>query len=172
MAKILGLDLGTNSVGWAIRETELFGRKQFYELFQNDKYEKLKDGSSLKELNLDNEIVDYGVCIFQKGVGDGKSGEFSLAAERRKNRSKRRLYNAKRYRKWELLKVLVDNNMCPLTIEELRLWSIGNWMQINGKWKNLGRAYPIHNENFQQWLAFDPAIFGNKGVSNSQYFGK
>ncbi|WP_214279244.1 hypothetical protein, partial [Escherichia coli] len=64
-----------------------------------------------------NEIVDYGVVIFQKGVGEGKSGEFSLAAERRKNRSKRRLYNAKRYRKWELLKILVENKMCPLTLE-------------------------------------------------------
>lgn len=97
MAKILGLDLGTNSIGWAIRETE-------------DEH---------------NQIIDNGVLIFQKGVGDGKSGEFSLAAEHRKNRGKRRLYNAKRYRKWELLKIMVENGMCPLTIDELRLWCVG-----------------------------------------------
>ena len=31
MAKILGLDLGTNSIGWAIRETENEGAKQIIE---------------------------------------------------------------------------------------------------------------------------------------------
>jgi len=140
MAKILGLDLGTNSIGWAIRDTDAD----------------------------ENQIVDDGVLIFQKGVGDGKSGEFSLAAERRENRSKRRLYNAKRYRKWELLKVLIENGMCPLTLEELRLWSIGNWQKVEDKWKNAGRVYPINNVEFQQWLAFDPAIFGHKGISNNE----
>ncbi|MDR1792125.1 MAG: hypothetical protein LBR36_01575, partial [Bacteroidales bacterium] len=140
MAKILGLDLGTNSIGWAIRETE----------------------------NEQNQIIDDGVLIFEKGVGDGKSGEFSLAAERRKNRGKRRLYNAKRYRKWELLKVLIENGMCPLSMDELRLWSVGNWQQgIDGKWKNKGRIYPVNNADFQNWLAFDPAIFGSKGTSEN-----
>ncbi|MDR0437964.1 MAG: hypothetical protein LBH22_06650 [Bacteroidales bacterium] len=140
MAKILGLDLGTNSIGWAIRDTEAD----------------------------ENQIIEDGVLIFQKGVGDGKSGEFSLAAERRKNRSKRRLYNAKRYRKWELLKILIENGMCPLTLEELRLWSIGNWQKIEDKWKNLGRIYPVNNAEFQQWLAFDLSIFGHKGISNNE----
>jgi CRISPR-associated endonuclease Csn1 len=139
MSKILGLDLGTNSIGWAIRDTN----------------------------ELENQIINTGVIHFQKGVGDGKSGEFSLAAERRKNRSKRRLYNAKRYRKWELLKVLIDNNMCPLTMDELRLWSIGQWKKINGKYKNVGRIYPINNIEFQQWLAFNPEIFGDKGLSKN-----
>ncbi|HEU4718952.1 MAG TPA: hypothetical protein VFU15_14005, partial [Bacteroidia bacterium] len=133
MTKILGLDLGTNSIGWAIRDTDALN---------------------------ENQIIDYGVLVFKKGVGDGKSGEFSLAAERRKNRSKRRLYNAKRYRKWELLKVLIDNGMCPLTSDELRLWSIGNWQEVHGKKKNLGRIYPISNEDFQRWLAFSPEYFG------------
>lgn len=140
MRRILGLDLGTNSIGWAIR-----------------------DSDTLNE----NQIVDYGVVIFKKGVGDGKNGEFSLAAERRKNRSKRRLYNAKRYRKWSLLKVLVENDMCPLTSEELRLWSIGKWQEINGRRKNVGRIYPLNNESFQKWLAFDPVYFGEKGVSEN-----
>lgn len=73
MGKILGLDLGTNSIGWAIRDTDTLEN---------------------------NQIVDYGVTIFEAGMGMNKNGEFSRAAERRSNRSKRRLYNAKRYRKW------------------------------------------------------------------------
>jgi len=163
MAKNLGLDLGTNSIGWAIRESEKDYRKQYYELFQQEKYEKIEEDSSI----LDNEIVDDGVLIFKKGVGQKEGKEVSLAAERRKNRSKRRLYNAKRYRKWELLKVLIEDNMCPLTLDELRLWSIGNWQEIDGKWKNKGRIYPINNVEFQQWLAFDPSFFGSKETSEN-----
>lgn len=153
MSSILGLDLGTNSIGWAIRGAERVEREQYNQRYKNN------------FLNVDNEIIDYGVVIFQKGVGDGKSGEFSLAAERRQNRSKRRLYNAKRYRKWELLKVLIENAMCPLASDELRLWSVGNWREIEGKKKNLGRIYPLNNGNFQRWLAFDPVYFEQKGIS-------
>jgi len=123
MSTILGLDLGTNSIGWAIRDIDS---------------EK------------DDQIVDYGVVVFKKGVGEGKSGEFSLAAERRMNRSKRRLYNAKRYRKWATLLELSKNNMCPITEEELRLWSIGNWQDG----KNRGRTYPT-SPDFIAWLAMD-----------------
>lgn len=155
MGRIIGLDLGTNSIGWAIREGERFEREQFSKQFKDCL------------LDLDNEIVDEGVVIFQKGVGEGKAGEFSLAAERRKSRSKRRLYNAKRYRKWALLKILIDAGMCPLTMDELRLWSVGNWRRFDGKKKNLGRVYPIGNEEFQKWLAFDPSYFGKKDVSEN-----
>lgn len=122
MGKFLGLDLGTNSIGWAIRDTS---------------EEK-------------NQITNYGVTIFEAGMGMNKSGEFSRAAERRANRSKRRLYNAKRYRKWATLKVLMENNMCPITEEELRLWSIGNWQDG----KNKGRVYPS-SPHFIAWLAMD-----------------
>ncbi|MCL2413055.1 MAG: hypothetical protein FWC98_02845 [Bacteroidales bacterium] len=132
--KTLGLDLGTNSIGWAIRDTE-------------------RD---------ENQIIDNGVGVFQKGVGDGKSGEFSLAAERRKNRSKRRLYNAKRYRKWELLKILIENGMCPLTLEELRLWSIGNWQKIDGKWKNKGRFILLIITTFNNGLPLTLHFLGIK----------
>lgn len=124
MSKIIGLDLGTNSIGWAIRDTD-----------------------TLEE----NQIIDKGVIVFKKGVGNDKSGEFSLAAERRKNRSKRRLYNAKRYRKWALLQVLMENGMCPISENELKLWSIGNWQKNK---KNKGRVYPTGND-FKAWLAMD-----------------
>lgn len=127
MTKILGLDLGTNSIGWAIREKD-----DFYE----------------------NQIRDAGVTIFKKGVGDGKNGEYSLAAERRSNRSKRRLYNAKRYRKWATLKLLVENNMWPLSMEELNLWRIGSWANIKGKAKNTGRIFPMAIK-FVNWIRMD-----------------
>jgi CRISPR-associated endonuclease Csn1 len=161
MTKILGLDLGTNSIGWAIRITDEAERKEFLEQFKKDN----------GHFGIENQIVDYNVVVFKKGVGDGKSGEFSLAAERRANRSKRRLYNAKRYRKWELLKVLVGNNMCPLSMEKLRLWSIGDWKNENGEWKNKGRKYPMGDE-WLKWLAMDKEYFGHNGIIESNHDGK
>lgn len=143
MTKILGLDLGTNSIGWAIRDTDV-AQNQFIATDEEQ-----------------NEFFNAGVVIFRKGVGEGKSGEFSLAAERRSNRSKRRLYNAKRYRKWEVLKVLFENNMCPLTNEERRLWSVGNWQDVDGNRKNLGRRYPM-SPDFLAWLAMDFEKIGNE----------
>ena len=131
MAKILGLDLGTNSIGWAIRNTEV---------------------------SKENQIVDDGVLIFQKGVGDGKSGEFSLAAERRDHRSKRRLYNAKRYRKWATLKVLIENNMCPLSDVELDKWR--KYKKEDG-----GRNYPT-SPDFTSWLRMDFDLDGKLDYTN------
>ena len=90
MEKIIGIDLGTNSIGWAIREVDIA---------------------------LDNQIVDKGVLTFDKGVGEGKSGEFPLVQKRTESRHKRKNYQAEKYRKWQLLKCLIDNNLCPLTKE-------------------------------------------------------
>lgn len=123
MEKILGVDLGTNSIGLTLREGE--------------------------------EFSWYGVYTFKKGVGEGKSGEFSYAAERTKHRSSRRLYNARRYRKWETLKVLIENDFCPLSIEELNNWK-------NYK-KDKGRVYPVDNILFQKWISLD---FNNDGKSD------
>ena len=75
MTKKLGVDLGTNSIGLAIRN--------------------------------ENEFDWFGVYTFKKGVGIDKTGEFSYAATRTKHRSSRRLYNARRYRKWENKKICV-----------------------------------------------------------------
>ena len=62
MEKILGLDLGTNSIGWAIRDTSIQG----------------------------NQLIDKGVLTFEKGVGEGKSGEFPLVQKRTESRGRRR----------------------------------------------------------------------------------
>ena len=89
----------------------------------------------------------YGVYTFKKGVGEGKSGEFSFAAERTKHRSSRRLYNSRRYRKWETLKILIENDFCPLNIENLKDWK-------NYK-KGIGRIFPVADVSFQQWIKLD-----------------
>ncbi|WP_435133927.1 type II CRISPR RNA-guided endonuclease Cas9 [Formosa sp. A9] len=101
-------------------------------------------GLTLRE---DNIFSWYGVYTFKKGVGEGKSGEFSFAAERTKHRSSRRLYNSRRYRKWETLKVLIENGYCPLKIENLNKWK-------NYK-KGIGRVFPINDKAFQQWIRLD-----------------
>lgn len=90
----LGIDLGTNSIGWAIRD--------------------------ISESN--NQIIKNGVLIFDKGVGEEKGIEFPKVKKRTESRRKRRNYQAEKYRKWELLEFLIKNKMCPLTIEELNGW--------------------------------------------------
>ena len=95
MAKILGLDLGTNSIGWAITEQHEEGYK----------------------------LLERGVDIFQEGVSRTKSGEEPMVKTRTDSRALRRHYYRRRLRKIELLKVLVANELCPsLTVEELDTW--------------------------------------------------
>jgi len=97
MAKILGLDLGTNSIGWAIVD---------------------------KEKN-DFKLLDKGVRIFSEGVNiEAKTNsESSKAAKRTEFRSARKLKYRRKIRKIELLKVLSENNLCPkLSDDELNEW--------------------------------------------------
>ncbi|MCZ2222285.1 MAG: hypothetical protein LC122_01450 [Chitinophagales bacterium] len=119
MEKILGLDLGTNSIGWAIREINS---------------------------ELENQIIDKGVLTFDKGVAEDKSGEHPMVQKRTEARGKRRNYQAEKYRKWELLECLINERMCPLTIDELNEWRYYK--------KGVGRKYPQRKE-FIDWLRFD-----------------
>ncbi len=118
MDKILGLDLGTNSIGWAIRDTS----------------------------ESDNQIIDKGVLTFEKGVGEGKSGEFPLVQKRTESRGKRRNYQAEKYRKWDLLQTLIEHKMAPLSLDEL-----DEWRKYT---KGIARKYP-QSEQFLEWLRFD-----------------
>lgn len=123
MSKILGVDLGTNSIGLSIRDIE---------------------GASLKE-----QLEYFGAVVFPSGVGNGKSGEFSYAAQRSKNRRVRRLYQARKYRKWATLKLLIEHGYCPLTLQELERWSCYD------KERGLKRQYPIEATVFEQWIRLD-----------------
>lgn len=116
MNKILGLDLGTNSIGWAVIETA----------------------------NKDFSLKDKGVHVFSEGIKIEKGIESSKAAERTIFRSARRIKFRRRLRKIRTLKVLIESNMCPLTIDELNIW------------KQNKKAYP-QNSEFLKWLNTDEA---------------
>ncbi len=124
MEKIVGLDLGTNSIGLAVRN--------------------LDRGNELKD-----QLEYFTSVIFQSGVGNGKSGEFSYAAERTKHRSKRRLYQSRKYRIWSTLRLLIENGYCPLSIEDLEKWSKYD------KKRGLKRQYPADAVAFEQWVRLD-----------------
>lgn len=119
MKKTIGIDLGTNSIGWAIRE-------------ENER--------------LENQIIDKGVLLFDKGVASEKGNEFPKVQKRTESRGKRRSYQAEKYRKFKLLEFLIQNNMCPLTLEEL-----DEWRKYK---KGRKRKYP-QSEKFINWLRFD-----------------
>ncbi len=124
MTKILGLDLGTNSIGVSLRNPD-------------------------RGKNLTDQLEYFSSVIFKSGVGTGKSGEFSYAAERRKKRSLRRLYQSRKYRIWATLELLINNGYCPLSIEDLDRW------RKYDKEKGLKREYPIDAVRFEQWVRLD-----------------
>lgn len=122
--KILSLDLGTNSIGWVIRDSEL--------------------GDEIKK-----QLEKFGVVLFNKGIGETKGVEYSYAAERTKKRSTRRLYQARKYRIWATLDVLIKNGYCPLKKDDLDKW------RIFDKNRGLKRQYPSDSLEFSQWICLD-----------------
>ena len=112
MAKILGLDLGTNSIGWALIEDN------------------------------QNKILGLGTRIFPMGVenlGDGE-GEISKNASRTGARGIRRQFFRRRLRKQILLKALSENKMCPLEASDFQEWKrnkrfpiekLATWFALN-----------------------------------------
>lgn len=131
MKAILGIDLGTNSIGWALRNPDLTA----------------------------NQIEKFGVLTFNKGVGVGKTGEYSYAAERTKKRSTRRLYQARKYRLWATLEHLINEGYCPLSIENLNKWRLYNKEEARTN-NNGGRVYPLDDSAFDAWIKLD---FNNDG---------
>ena len=85
MSKVLGLDLGTNSIGWAI-------------------VNRTADGIVLLEHN---------VHIFQEGVNRVKGNEEPTVKQRTEARASRRHYFRRRLRKISLLEILIDQKWCP-----------------------------------------------------------
>ena len=94
--RILGIDTGTNSLGWAVVDRDDKGTYS---------------------------LVKKGVLLFQEGVKVEKGIESSKAAERTAHRALRRQYFRRRLRKIEALKALIKYNLCPaLSEEDLKLW--------------------------------------------------
>ena len=112
MAKILGLDLGTNSIGWALIDDKA------------------------------NNILGIGSRIFPMGVqnlGDGDN-EISKNASRTGARGVRRQFFRRRIRKKVLLKALSEYNMCPLQAHDFEAWKevklfptdkLATWFALN-----------------------------------------
>jgi CRISPR-associated endonuclease Csn1 len=112
MAKILGLDLGTNSIGWALID------------------------------DVQNKILGVGSRIFPMGVenlGDG-DGEISKNASRTGARGVRRQFFRRKLRKKILLKALTENKMCPMAAKDFEDWKktkefpsekLANWFALN-----------------------------------------
>ena len=97
--RILGLDTGTNSLGWAVVDWD--EHAQSYEL------------------------IKYGDVIFQEGVKIEKGIESSKAAERSGYKAIRKQYFRRRLRKIQVLKVLVKYHLCPyLSDDDLRQWHL------------------------------------------------
>lgn len=104
--RILGLDTGTNSLGWAV-------------------VDRLPLGGY--------ELVDKGVQIFQEGVNIEKgTQEKSRAAERTSHRSLRKIYWRRKVRKIRLLAILSNAGLCPsITTAELHTWRVDGKYPIN-----------------------------------------
>lgn len=97
MGKFLGIDLGTNSIGLSLRNTDKPGK-------------------------IEEQLDYFSSAIFDAGVGSEKGNEFSYASKRTAYRSKRRLYQSRRYRIWATLDLLIEKNCCPLKMTELEKW--------------------------------------------------
>lgn len=114
MSKVLGLDLGTNSLGWAIAE-------------------QTENGYAL---------LDRGVDIFQEGVAREKNNEKPAVQDRTDARALRRHYFRRRLRKIEVLKILIEHDLCPpLSDEQLAQW-------------RKRKTYPL-DDAFIQWQRTD-----------------
>ena len=129
MGKILGLDLGTNSIGIAVRNEDIDGK-------------------------IVDQLEYYSSVVFKSGVGKEKTGEYSFAAQRTEKRSVRRMYQSRKYRIWETLRVLMKYGYCPLTQSEWEQWACYD------KSKGLKRQYPVDARRFEQWVRLD---FDNDG---------
>ncbi|HFA47475.1 MAG TPA: type II CRISPR RNA-guided endonuclease Cas9 [Bacteroidetes bacterium] len=140
MKKILGLDLGTNSIGWAVIEHE---RKFSLESEPTEIFKLSKDS---------NNKPHCGVTIFTEGVKIEKNNESSKAAERTAYRSARRLKFRRKLRKYETLKVLEEYGYCPIGKDELEKWrSYKN--PLTRKAENF-KHYP-KSDAFLYWLNTD-----------------
>lgn len=97
MERILGIDTGTNSLGWAIVEKQ--------------------DG--------EYKLLEKGTNIFAEGVKIEKGIESSKASERTEHRSVRKHYWRRKVRKIRLLTILVENHLCPpVSKADIRGWRL------------------------------------------------
>src|SRR5690606_9560442 len=113
-------------------------------------------GWSLRD---EDNIFKSGVITFKSGMVKGTGGYSSPTKDRREARSKRRLIQARKYRKWELLESLL-NGYVPLDKAELENWSKYKKGQI--------QRFP-ENPNFLKWLKCDFSYLSVETKYNNPY---
>ena len=111
MTKVLGLDLGTNSIGWALVENNVI-------------------------LGMGSRIFPEGVV----NLGEGEGRETSKNASRTDARGTRRQFFRRRLRKRYLLKELAKHHLCPISPLLIKGWNgkeifdneeLKKWFQLN-----------------------------------------
>lgn len=103
MKKTLGLDLGTNSLGWAVLD------------------------------DTTGNILDKGVVVFPEGIDAASDTLETPAAIRRAARMARRMKFRRKLRKWKLLEILGKNGMSPISAQELEDWKKSGIYPVNNK---------------------------------------
>ena len=103
MKTTLGLDLGTNSLGWAVLD------------------------------DITGDIINKGVVVFPEGIDAASDTLETPAAVRRAARMARRMKFRRKLRKWKLLEILSRNGMSPISGQELETWKKSGIYPIENK---------------------------------------
>ena len=123
--KILGLDLGTNSIGSSVRNLDLSD-------------------------DLKGQLEFFSSDIFRSSVNKESNGrEYSLAAQRSAHGRSRGLNEVRRRKLWATLDLLIKYGFCPMSPESLMRW------RTYDKQRGLFREYPIDDKNFNAWILLD-----------------
>ena len=118
--RILGIDTGTNSLGWAVVDKN-----------ENGIY----------------SLISKGCLIFPEGVKVEKGIESSKAADRTSHRALRKQYFRRRLRKIKVLQVLVEFGWCPyLSAEALHQWHVQKTYPMDEAFISWQRT----NDNFEE----------------------
>lgn len=140
MSKILGLDLGTNSIGWAV----------------------------IDEKN--PKILGSGVRIFPEGVNNKGQGirEQSKNATRREFRQARRQNYRRRLRKIKLLETLIEYKMTPLQNDSLNRWK--HWDKSKKSEGRISPfesdiLNTKGNEEIKEWIKLKPYELRHKALT-------
>ena len=97
--KVVGIDLGTGSLGILLRNLELGN-------------------------NIIDQLEWFSVTTFNAGTGMSQTGEYTLASDRRAHIQSRRLKEHSRWKRWATLALLIEYDMCPMSPDSLEKWSV------------------------------------------------
>lgn len=138
MKKILGLDIGTTSIGWAIVEAsdekkinEITGKEAETDI-NNDRVGIYKDAVGVRIISQDTERFDRGLTL-----NDSKGNTLTPTANRRVKRGGRRMKSRYKLRRGKLLSVLNVLGMKPegsFIYKSLQNNTKGKWI-VDDKWQ-------------------------------------